>query len=804
MRATTALLFVLVGCSESATALQSDATVDAARDAVIATDTAPDGAPGDGVAVDAPVVRPVIDQGDAAPFAVRDWQVALVAQGVTDEVLPAIDDGLFSAPVDPGAYGIDWYPPDPGTDGQLTPSAQRGVVYATARIAAPPGRRLFARADTALALYVDRAVLPGDVYASGKIRVPLPVTEAGSTVVVRSAATRGALRVQVFQTPDELYLNTEDVTLPDLAVGEREERFVGVATLNLTDAAATDVRARVEASDDWEATELELPSLPAGAVTQVPFRLAPRRAQTEAGRMVPVTLRIDSPSLHASYRRAVTVRTVAADATRRVTFRSRVDRSAQYYGLVPPSGFDASQRYGLALSLHGAGVEGIGQAQAYSPKRDMFIVAPTNRRPFGFDWEQWGRLDGIEILDLAMARYPIDPTRVYLTGHSMGGHGTWQLGVHHIGRFGAIGPSAGWGSFQSYTGAAAPRGAFARSQASSNTQGYLSNLARRGVYAIHGTADDNVPIREMRALTTAVRAFTSDVVTHEEPGAGHWWDGDASPGADCVDWPPLFEFFRAHRVDPVETDFAFTSPGAWVNPTRSFVTLRSATDATMDLRVESARTGAAVALTTTNVRSMTLDGHALRGVGVTALTVDGRDVAIADGPIAIGPQEGKRPGAHGPFSEALQQPFCFVYPDGGDESWRRYAAWLVSTWAVQGNGYGCALPLSALTPSIRAAHTLVYLGVNVTTVAPTVPADWNARVISFNGMSFSPAVIALVFPVGGGISGVIAATAGADRLLYRFMPFTSQFVPPDVLVFDRTGVRVGGFFDGAWQNFRAL
>lgn len=792
-------LLALLGCTESSSppATPRDASLDVSADA--ATDAATDVSP------DVSTVRPVIDQRDAEPFEVTAWQVALLAQGVTDELLPAVDGNTFSTPVADGAFGLDWYPPDPGTMGQLTPGAQRGVVYAAARVTPPAGRRLFARADTALTVYVDRAVLPGDVYASGRIRVPVPAREGGSDVLIRSAASRGALRVQLYQTPDEVFFNTDDVTTPDLAVGERDEAFVGVAMLNLTDTAALDVSARVEASDDWEATELAIPSLPANAVTQVPFRLMPRRAPTEAGRMIPVTLRIDSPTLRASYRRTVQVSTVAADATRKVTFRSRIDRSAQYYGVVPPSAYDSAQRYGLALTLHGAGVEGIGQARAYSPKRDLWIVAPTNRRPFGFDWEQWGRLDGMEILDVAMERYRIDPTRVYLTGHSMGGHGTWQLGVLHPGRFATIGPSAGWGSFQSYTGAPAPRGAFARSQASSNTQGYLTNLTRRGVYGIHGTADDNVPIREMRALTTAVRAFNTDVMTHEQVGAGHWWDGEASPGADCVDWPPLFDFMRAHRLDPSETNFTFTSPGAWVNPKHAFVSLRSATDPSMDLRVVSAREGTAVTLTTTNVRSMVLDGRALRAAGVTALTVDGRSVDLTDADLPIGPQDGKRPGAHGPLGEALQQPFCYVYPDRDGEVWRTYAAYLVSSWAVQGNGYACALPMAAVTPAIRERNVLVYLGVDADLARPTVDATWNATSVTLRGTAWPDAVMAVVYPVTPErLGAAIVAARGAERLLFRFMPFTSQFAAPDAMVFDRQGVRAAGFFDGAWMNFRAL
>ncbi len=75
-----------------------------------------------------------------------------------------------------------------------------------------------------------------------------------------------------------------------------------------------------------------------------------------------------------------------------------MDSSVQYYGLLPPSNFDPAREYGLILSLHGAGVEAIGQASAYRPKDWAYVVAPTNRRPFGFDWQDWGQRDMLEVL----------------------------------------------------------------------------------------------------------------------------------------------------------------------------------------------------------------------------------------------------------------------------------------------------------------------------------------------------------------------------------------------------------------------
>ena len=86
-----------------------------------------------------------------------------------------------------------------------------------------------------------------------------------STLAPWSVSTRAlvdAPRAELFATDDEVLLNTDDLTAPDLPVGDDREQFVRVATLNLTDAPALGVTARVEASDAWEGTTIELPSPP--------------------------------------------------------------------------------------------------------------------------------------------------------------------------------------------------------------------------------------------------------------------------------------------------------------------------------------------------------------------------------------------------------------------------------------------------------------------------------------------------------------------------------------------------------------
>jgi dienelactone hydrolase len=282
-------------------------------------------------------------------------------------------------------------------------------------------------------------------------------------------------------------------------------------------------------------------------------------------------------------RHTATLRTPkAADAPRSITYASRVDGSAQYIAIVPPKGgggqADAAsdgqpgqkpgEKPGLVLSLHGASVEATSQAAAYAPREGLLIACPTNRRPFGFDWEDWGRIDAIESMDEVARRFGTDPSRQYLTGHSMGGHGTWNIGVLHPERFAAIAPSAGWLSFDTYTSRGGPVYAppgplgdvFREARASSDTLAYFANLRGKGIYILHGDADDNVPVAQARQARAALDALGIAYSFHEQPGAGHWWDDDSpGGGAACVDWPGIWDMFAAHRL-PTEPKPATVTP----------------------------------------------------------------------------------------------------------------------------------------------------------------------------------------------------------------------------------------------------
>jgi poly(3-hydroxybutyrate) depolymerase len=737
------------------------------------------------------------------PVAVERWMTGYVRSGGGDPVLPRVEDGSFTLPAEGlDEDGIEWFAVTPGEEGGLGPVG-RGVLWAATvvRVEEPTG--LVMRADRALTGYVNGERQPGDVYGSGRIRVPFALEAGENLVVVRALGGRGEPKVQLWTTGHEVVFNLEDLTFPHLRVGDASTQYLGVPLLEMTGRPLGDLTARVLESDHFEESALELPGLPPAAVTQVPFELRPKAAFEEADATVPVRLRVESPSAFYSYETEVELSTVAADGTHyRRTFRSGIDGSAQYYGVRPPEAVDPEASYALVLSLHGASVEAIGQARAYASKDWAYVVAPTNRRPFGFDWEDWGRLDGLEVLEDAKRVFAIDETRVHVTGHSMGGHGTWQLGSLFPGRFAVVGPSAGWASFYSYTGRARPTGPFARSQASSDTYAYLSNLQRRSVYVVHGDADDNVPVRESRDLVAMLEAMDVDVTYHEEPGAGHWWNGDVSEGTDCVDWPPMFDLMRATTLDPIELDFDFVSPSPFVSPTHSYVTLQSAETPYEDLRIASTVDGDTVTLETENVRSLTLDGAALAARGVATVVVDGEAMPVEDGPMAVGPASGKRLGQHGPFNEALSRPFCFVYPDEGPETYRRYASYLTSTWAVRGNGLACALPASRFSAAVAEDYQPVYLGVRPE--GAELPFAWEDGAVTVATHRFEGAAVAFVQPEGDGVAAYVATAPGHEELLWTVMPFSSGSALPDYLVWTDRGGAAAGFFDAEWAFDESL
>lgn len=200
------------------------------------------------------------------------------------------------------------------------------------------------------------------------------------------------------------------------------------------------------------------------------------------------------------------------------------------YLLFLPAGYDAAEkkRWPLILFLHGAGERGNDiwmVAKHGPPKVDMaatnfpFIVV-SPQCPAG---QKWSNEILLALLDEIEAKYRVDTKRIYLTGLSMGGFGTWSLGLSHPEKFAAIAPICGGGDFIT---------AFLADKA---------QLTTLPIWAFHGAKDPVVPIEESERMVGYMKKIgVKEVKFTVYPDTQH----------DC--WtqtysnPELFDWFLKH------------------------------------------------------------------------------------------------------------------------------------------------------------------------------------------------------------------------------------------------------------------
>jgi predicted peptidase len=223
----------------------------------------------------------------------------------------------------------------------------------------------------------------------------------------------------------------------------------------------------------------------------------------------------------------------ATNALMAETLKWKVSRVMKLQYLVyRPKDYDprSGRRWPLMLFLHGSGERGTnvqkvavhGPLKLVQQGRDFpfLIVAP--QCPAGQDWSNESLL---VLLDHVTKAYAVDPRRVYLTGLSMGGYGTWRLGLTHPEKFAAIAPICGGGALID-----AILGGRARAA-----------LRSLPVWAFHGAKDTVVPLDESERMVNALKKLGDpEVKLTVYPDAGH------DSWTETYNNPELYEWLLKH------------------------------------------------------------------------------------------------------------------------------------------------------------------------------------------------------------------------------------------------------------------
>jgi fermentation-respiration switch protein FrsA (DUF1100 family) len=655
---------------------------------------------------------------------------------------------------------------------------------------------------------------------------------------------RGYLKVKLQTNRTGLIFDAMDLTAPDIILNQPSDTHGAIAVINATENYYGNIQIKTW-TEGAEPVYRNVNPVYSLSIFKTAFDIKIPAIQNTGKVKLNiqfVTKENDKEEVLSSS--SIDINVLTANDTHKETFISKIDGSVQYYAVNPPE--NLKEKPALFLSLHGAGVEAINQATSYYHKNWGYIVCPTNRRPYGYNWENWGRIDALEVYDIAKKEFNIDENRIYLTGHSMGGHGTWQLGINYPDKFAAIGPSAGWISIWSYrihglSDSSDVRKMLVRSTKPSDTYAFTTNLKPDGVYIIQGSADDNVPPDQAESMVANLSKFHKDFIYYVQPGAGHWWDVSDEPGADCVDWMPMFDFFAHHAVPSMDRvkmiDFVTANPA--VSSKNNWIEIINQTEqqklSKINIVLQSGKRE--FVGTTSNIQVLAIDASVLSNDSPVSVSLDNQLISgikiPADGKILLQNENGqwkvidkinpenKNPVRCGNLREAFNNNVLFVYGSHGNKEENKWALDKAKLDAekiwYQGNSSIEIIKDDNFDLQKYKDRSVILFGNSKTNSAWDLllkdsPVQINSGEIKAGDKEFKGKDLACLMirprPDSKTASvGVISGTGIKGMNLVNLAPYFDQYVNlPDIVIFnsgilqsDESGVKFTGYFGNDWS-----
>jgi len=687
------------------------------------------------------------------------------------------------------------------------------------------------------AVFFNGVLHAGDPYSSGWLYIPVQLKKGLNELYVRTYFQTTAA---ILFPEKPVMISTADSTMPHVVINKQQGVLQGAVVIINAGSKAIQ-HAQLKATVGGQMMVTDLPEIPALSTRKIVFSFNAAGISQKGTYDCSLQLITNNKAID---EKKMLVEAVDASAKYSSTFVSNIDGSLQYYAVAPQLN-GTKENAALFLSVHGAGVEAIGQAKAYQSKDWGTLVAATNRRPRGFNWEDWGRLDALEVLSIAKEKFQPDPQRIYLTGHSMGGHGTWFLGATYPGNWAGIAPCSGYPTLKEYGSADgkipdSSTNAFEQLLLRSGNQSDVLKLANNykpfGVYVLHGDSDRVVSVNYARQMKNVLAKFHTDYSYYEYPGGEHWF-GDQS-----VDWKPLFDFFKWHTRLPDsavnEIDFTTSSPG--ISATYRWASVMQQLHPLAYSRIQLQRNlqKNSIKGSTENIQLLKLALNEFAPNATVSIMLDGGSSIVYNvkgnnDSIYLGKQSGKwaiatKPGVnqkgphrYGTFKEAFNHKMVFVYGTKGNKEENEWslnkARYDAESWYYRGNGAVDMVTDKAFLLMNTADRGVVLYGNKTTNAAwETLLADcpiqvernkikagdktWTGDDLAgyFTWPIKKSPVTSVAVVSGSGLKGMRAADAN------QYFAGGSGF--PDFMIFKlgmlvagAKEIQMAGFFDNNWE-----
>ncbi|MFN0055845.1 MAG: prolyl oligopeptidase family serine peptidase [Planctomycetales bacterium] len=465
-------------------------------------------------------------------------------------------------------------------------------------------------------------------------------------------------------------------------------------------------------------------------------------------------------------------------------YRSAVDDSVQPLAVTLPDAFgqEPERRWPLHVVLHGRDgkLSEISFIHAHSgqaalPDQDWIQLDVFGRTNNAYRWA--GESDVLEGLAEVRRRYRIDPARIVLHGFSMGGAGSWHLGLHHPSLWCSVGPGAGFVDFYKYQKVDQPLPSY---------QDLTLPIYNPSDVALNAF---NVPICTYGGELDEQLVASTDMVARGKelgvpmklligPGVGHRFHPESlkefmdfhrqhqSAGRpawsavrevkfvthtlkyNACEWVTIEEQLEPYRPSIVEARVD-DETGRLVVRTTNVAVLQVARDVADEVELDGDR------LPLLSAAEGLLPGVYYEG-GAGAWHLVGYTASLG---FSKNIDRHKRHNLQGPIDDAFMQPFVCVRGTG--TAWNAdhtaWASWVLERFAAEfDKGFRARVPIvndSDVTQELAMTKNLILFGDPgsnsvLAKVLPQLPVKWTREALEVHGERYDPAThgVSLIFP----------------------------------------------------------